>query len=83
MCKASSCQLSALNVQNFAGHISSRKKFNNNKKRTKFDDNLLQQLIVLRINREFMEFARHNRIASSTHIIGIADEVEEIVEALI
>ena len=30
-----------------------------------------------------MEFARHNKISSSTHIRDIADEVEETIEALI
>ena len=30
-----------------------------------------------------MEFGRHNKVASSMHIRGIANEVEETVEALI
>ena len=30
-----------------------------------------------------MEFVRHNKIESSTYIGGIADEVEETVEALV
>ena len=83
MCKASSCQLGALNVQSFAERIISVENLIITKKRIKLDNNLLKQLIVLGMNREFMECARHDKIASSTHIRGIDDKVEEIVEALI
>lgn len=83
MCKASPCQLGALNAQSFAERIISVGNLIITKKRTKLDDNLLKQLIVLRMNRGFMEFARHNKIASSTHIRGIADETADSVKAMI
>ena len=73
MCKSSICQLGALNAQSFAERMISCGNLIITKKRTKLDDDTINKLVVLRMNRKFMEFARKTGKSTLAHIRGIAN----------
>ena len=58
MCKASPCQLDALYAQSFAERMISAGNVLITKKRSLLDNKLIDKLIVLRINKRFMEYMR-------------------------
>jgi len=58
MCKASVCQLSALNAQSFAERMISCANLIVTNKRTLLCDNTLNKLTVLRMNKIYMEYSR-------------------------
>ena len=73
MCKSSICQLGALNAQSFTERRISCGNLIITKKRTKLDDNTINKLVVLRMNRKFMELARKTGKSTLAHIRGIAN----------
>jgi hypothetical protein len=56
-------QLGALNAESFAERVNSAAKLLVDNKNTALADNLIDQLVVLRINRSFMEFMRSHKHA--------------------
>ena len=81
MCKASPCQLGALNAQSFAERMISIGNLIITKKRTQLDDIVIKQLVVLQMNRKFMEFARENRKVLLSHVKGVSDIPQNIFSA--
>ena len=73
MCKSSPCQLGALNSQAFAERMISGANLIITKKRTRLDDELLEKLIVLRMNKKYIEKQREKGRNRLTHVAGIAD----------
>ena len=74
MCKNSPVQLGALSAQSFAERMISAGNLLITRKRTLLDDDLINKLIVLRMNRKFMEFMRKTGRTTLYHKRGIADE---------
>ena len=64
MCKNSRCQLGALLSQSFAERMNSNANLLVTKNRTLLDDELIDMLVVLRMNKEFMELVR-KRVAQT------------------
>ena len=60
MCNNSHCQLGALSSQSFCDRMNSMANLVITRNRTKMGDELLCKLVVLHINREFMEACRRN-----------------------
>ena len=73
MCKSSPCQLGALNSQAFAERMISGANLIITKKRTRLDNELLEKLIVLRMNKKYIEKQREKGRNRLTHVAGIAD----------
>jgi hypothetical protein len=66
-------QLGALNAESFAERVNSAAKLLIDDKNTALADNLIDQLVVLRMNRSFMEFMRSHKHArdGSTIVPGL------------
>ena len=56
MCRLSPCQLGALNAQSFAERMNSCAKIVVGKKKTRLCHELIDKLVVLQINQNFMDF---------------------------
>lgn len=74
MCKNSPVQLGALSAQSFAERMISAGNLLITSKRTQLDDELINKLIVLRMNRKFMEFNRKAGRTTLYHKRGIAED---------
>ena len=74
MCKNLPVQLGALSAQSFAEQMISAGNLLITRKRTQLNDELINKLIVLQMNRNFMEFMRKSGRTSLFHKRGIADE---------
>ena len=74
MCKNSPVQLGALSAQSFAEQMISASNLSIAKKRTLIDNELINKLKVLRMNRKFMEFMRKSGRTTLYHKRGIAQE---------
>ena len=61
MCRNSACQLGALNSQSFVERMNSAANLIVTKKRTNLADELIDKLVVIRMNRNFMMHCRQNK----------------------
>ena len=61
MCRNSACQLGALNSQSFVERMNSAANLIVTKKRTNLADELIDKLVVIRMNRDFMMHCRQNK----------------------
>ena len=70
-------QLGALNAESFAERVNSAAKLLIDDKNTALADNLIDQLVVLRMNRSFMEFMRSHKHArdGSTIVPGLDNSI--------
>ena len=75
MCKASPCQLGALNSQSFAERMISVGNLIITKKRTQLDDIIIKQLVVLQMNRKFMEFTRDTKKVGPSFVKGTSNTI--------
>ena len=60
MCRLSPCQLGALNAQSFVKRMNSAEKLIVGEKRTSLNHELIDKLVVLRLNRDFMIYCRQH-----------------------
>jgi len=60
MCRLSPCQLGALNAQSFVERMNSAAKLIVGEKRTSLNHELIDKLVVLRLNRDFMVYCRQH-----------------------
>ena len=64
MCMLSPCQLGALNAQSFVERMNSTEKLIVGEKRSSVNHELIDKLVVLRLNRDFMVyFRKHGSMA--------------------
>ena len=77
MCRNSKCQLGALNSEGFAERMNSAANLLVTKNRMLLGDEMIEQLVVLRINRNFMEFVNRNKKDPVTYIPRISAVQEE------
>ena len=77
MCRNSKCQLGALNSEGFAERMNSAANLLVTKNRMLLGDEMIEQLVVLRINRNFMEFVNRNKKDPVTYIPGISAVQDE------
>jgi len=81
MCRGSVCQLGALNAQSFVERVNSRGKLIVGTKRTAMSKHeLIDKLVVLKINREFMIYCRERSILDRVQLEGVEENVEEVLE---
>ena len=73
MCKSFPCQLGALCAQSFVVHMILSGNLLVTDKRTLMDDKLINKLIVLRMNKIFMEYTRKNVKTTLCHMKGIGE----------
>lgn len=82
MCRLSPCQLGALNAQSFVERMNSCVKLVLGKKRTRLRHDLIDKLVVLQINRNFMDYCRKTgsiaRVAEVENDTGNVDTVLEV-----
>ena len=78
MMSCSSGQLGALNAESFAERINSAAKILVTNRRTRLSDEMIDMLVMLRMNRDFMKWVRENKNIKKTVITGI-ENLQEIV----
>ena len=79
MVGCSKCQLGALTAQSYAERINSAAKEINTKDRLKMDSVLIDKLVTIRINKNFMEFVRENVYKADIMLIpGFNDKIDEV-----
>ena len=76
MCRLSLCQLGALNAQSFVEQMNSCAKFSVGEKWTNLRRELIDKLVILRMNLKFMIYCRGKRGS-----IGRVNEVQNIMES--
>ena len=70
----SKCQLGALTAQSFAKRIYSAAKEINTKDRLKMDPVLIDKLVTIRVNKNFMEFVQENVYKGDIMLIPCFDD---------
>ena len=71
MCRLSPCQLGALNAQSFVERMNSCAKLIVGEKRTRLNHELIDKLVILRMNLKFMIYCRGKHAS-----IGKVNEVQ-------
>ena len=74
MCRLSPCQLGALNAQSFVELMNSCAKLIVGEKRTRLNHELIDKLVILRMNLKFMIYCRGKRGS-----IGKVNEVQNVM----
>ena len=82
MCRLSPCQLGALNAQSFVEKMKSCVKLVVGEKRTRLCHELIDKLVVLRINQNFMDFCRKQgsiaKVATVNNDMGNDETILEL-----
>jgi len=81
MCRLSPCQLGALNAQSFVERMNSCAKLVMGEKRTRLRHDLIDKLVVLRMNRNFVDYCRKKgSIAKVASVVNERQNDETIFE---
>ena len=67
-----------MNAESFAKRINSAAKILVTNRRTRLSDKMIDMLVMLRMNRDFMKWVRENKNIKKTVITGI-ENLQEIV----
>ena len=80
MCRLSPCQLVALNAQSFVERMNSCAKLIVGEKRTGLKHELIDKLVILRMNLKFMIYCRgkHGSIGKVNEVQNVIGNDEEI-----
>ena len=76
MCRLPPCQLGALNAQNFVEQMNSCAKLVLGKKRTHLCHDLIDKLVVPRINWIFMDYCRKK--GSITRVVAVKNDTGNV-----